>query len=287
MDRETPSGASEKPTFSHLDIGGGPDIHPDSLERQSDVSPDELSFERQQLLNLRATQLAQQHPSGNYMVYDPNLIMEVADEVTAEIPNLSFEKGQVDADNPLPFSDNSLDVVEVNHLFYPLINARYLEPKQREVARKRKEFESEFLATPQQVERKLKPIQKAFDSYIATKPQELQNTGSAEELADYLVIVREAARVLRPGGELLLAEAWDRMQAVVRLLSQPGSLQCDGEIMQEMDLEYVSLTDNDDPHRSAYATSRAGMREERREAGQKEDAERFRPMVLRLKKRTV
>lgn len=266
--------------FTQLDIGGGPD----NIVGELDVSRSEVADGYEgRLKHVRSALLAKANPDGSYVVFDPGLEMDIAKQVEEEIPNLGFVEGKVDVDHKLPFDDGSMDVVEINHLFAPVIIAGNVKPKEEALAKKRQEFELDWLSSAQ-VDAKMKPYTDELEDFIAKQPKQLAEEGTARDFKDYLMIVEEASRVLKSGGKLLLGEKWARMQPILRVISKDDRLQCDGEIMDELGLELVSLKDNNDPNRSSYAEGAANTRDFHITNGDREKSEDFRPLVLTLQK---
>ncbi|MEK7594749.1 MAG: class I SAM-dependent methyltransferase [Patescibacteria group bacterium] len=266
--------------FTQLDIGGGPDADPNLTDTE---------YYKDQLGRAHSVLLAKSNPDGSYIVFDPVLEMEAAKQVEADTPNVAFIKGQVDKDHRLPFNDDSMDIIEVNHLVSPLMMEANIRPevekREATIEEKRAEFEHEWLS-PDEVQERLRPYSQAVNDFVNSKPKQLFEEGIAEDFQDYLAVVEEAARVLKPNGKLVLGEKWSRIKPIVRIISKDDRLQCDGEIMDKLGLEFFSLTDNDDPHRSGYANSAAGMRDFRIESGDMSGAEEMRPVILTLQKRT-
>lgn len=268
-------------SFTQLDIGGGPDANAAYY-----ATPEQY---KRELSGAHAVLLARANPDGSYIVLDPLLEMEVAKQVEAETPNVTFVEGQVDKDHKLPFDDGSMDVVEVNHLVSPLMMESHLKPEVRRIehALEKKQADLQLqMITPAQLKQKLQPYQLEIEKVTEDRPEQLLEEGTAEDFKDYLAVMAEAARVLKPNGKLVLGEKWSRIKAIIRVISKDDRLQCDGEIMDQLGLEFLSLTDNDDSNRSGYANSAAWIRYGRIESGDMEGAEQARPLILTLQKRS-
>lgn len=227
--------------FTHLDIGGGPDILP---EDTSDRYVDRLQM-------VRAAMLAAEHPDRAYIVFDPLLDTAVAERVQDTLPNVTFTEGKVDRNHKLPYPDQSMNVVEMNHLLYPLFYSRNIKWRENQLEDKTKEFASEFLATQQQVEARLSPYRQELTKFIEIGIGE-PTPQDAEYFMDYIAAIKEAARVLKPGGTLMLAEKRGRMDRIVRLLTETGE---DGRpsLLDEIGLQMGEVANNQDPNRSRYA----------------------------------
>jgi hypothetical protein len=102
----------EKATSSHniLDIGGGNEWnpHPSDLQRLHEtVAP-------------RAVSLAKRNPDNQYIIFDSSTPSLYATKISEELPNVHFVNGIILPENSLPFSSESFDYIEMNHMFTPI-----------------------------------------------------------------------------------------------------------------------------------------------------------------------
>lgn len=91
--------------YRFLDIGGGPDMLGD--------------FET--MSNLRAVQLAKQNPQKEYIIFDIEVPQQAAKQLSHELSNLHFVQGKLDLRLKIPFEDDSVDEVEMNFMYTPLV----------------------------------------------------------------------------------------------------------------------------------------------------------------------
>ena len=163
-----------------LDIGGGPDIYPLAIEQ-------ERTKYVEAILGLRAVRWAVLMPNTDWTVLDPTLQRRGLEPVQSKIPqNAHLMEGKITEDEPAPFEDESFDRVEMNFLFSPLLADSYV--------------------------RRMKDPRKALDMVVSLTPKELH------ELGDYGACIREAARLLKPGGRLQIAEKANRMDRILPVL---------------------------------------------------------------------
>lgn len=94
-----------------LDIGGGPEWDPSHSHSEWLV---------QLMDRLRAVQLARQDPKGIYVVLDIRIPKKEAAALIKEIPNLHFVEYKIAQNGHLPFADESIQCVEINHMWTPL-----------------------------------------------------------------------------------------------------------------------------------------------------------------------
>jgi hypothetical protein len=284
-----PEKPSETP-YRHLDIGGGPDRPSHEEMAQLPVSEERHRYEMRALEGLRAAKLAKANPEGQYLVIDPNLPEPQAAYVQGRIPNLLFVRGKTEHGHGLPISDNSIDTVEINHLFFPLLSSRHLQPLERDIPKRLAERQAAIAsAAPGMINHLV--IQKQVLQYenellaeISRLAEELENSGGAEDFRDFVATLAEASRILKPGGSVIIAEKRSRLDAIRRVLSKDAGLKCDGELMGRLHLQMAAYKENTESTRSAYAEAAGASEERQREWGNDEAAESMTPMLLELEK---
>ncbi len=96
-----------------VDFGGGPDWQP-GLGHGGPVM-DSIN-------NLRATKLAKENPTVNYVVLDMQIPRPEAQLFHKGYPNLHFIEHKMGQPVLFPFADNSVDRIEINHMWSALAN---------------------------------------------------------------------------------------------------------------------------------------------------------------------
>lgn len=94
-----------------VDVGGGPDWW--SLQGHGDWLLKEMK-------KLRTAQLAAENPHINYIVLDMGIPYLEAQTIHKELPNLHFVTHRIAQPSCIPFSDTSVERVEINHMWTPL-----------------------------------------------------------------------------------------------------------------------------------------------------------------------
>ena len=96
--------------YCFLDIGGGSEWRPEVL---SIKSIDNIS-------EPRAAKFARNNPNSECFIFDIYFPPQIAKQLTLEIPNLYLIQAKLEASTYIPFIQNSMDRVEMNHMFTPL-----------------------------------------------------------------------------------------------------------------------------------------------------------------------
>lgn len=293
-----PTPHTDNPEIRVLDIGGGTDERFDS----SSVLDNELREKSiASLMGTRAVRLAQANPNMSVTVFDPEISSSAA-EVSAKVGNVTFEEGQVDAEHSLPYEDGSMDIVEANHLFRPLqpmmldndkLKLKDLSALIDTLNGQMHTLENggslvmhELPPRPEDREKQIEELRKRIESIKRQHdevqlPDRVQKHGTQEDFADYLTVITEAGRVLKPGGKLKLAEKSGTIETIKRLLSAEEEF--DSEILEKAGLKFAALEPNDDEFRSAYA-DRAERQAEDLESEDAQKSGKSRPMLLILEK---
>jgi hypothetical protein len=94
-----------------LDVGGGPDWLPTHGHGQ---------WVLDSMRNLRTAQLAWENPHTTYIVIDQHIPKPEASSIHELLPNLHFVEARIAQPTCLPFTDASVDRVEINHMWTPL-----------------------------------------------------------------------------------------------------------------------------------------------------------------------
>src|SRR3989344_834652 len=97
--------------YQVLDIGGGPDWNPNLGHGDWLINV---------MRNLRTTELARKNPKILYIVLDINIPRPETQILLKELPNLRFIEYKITESIALPFSDMSVERVEMNHMWTPL-----------------------------------------------------------------------------------------------------------------------------------------------------------------------
>lgn len=235
-------------TPKHIDIGGGtdtPNINSPSYNPEQEL---------RSMKNLRAVQLAVDDPEGTYVVVDPNIATDIAQDIRAEVPNVHWVVGSGDR---LPLREATATAVEINHLFYPL-----------------------FMKDLEELEQQGEDHEK-LKALFEERLQQLDDpTTTLNDFSDYFSMVTEAADALQPGGTLLLAEKKSNTDTVQRILLNTEAGQ---ELLVRAGLEVQSIEPNTQEHPSVYAQRAAHMHGYLTESG-RPNAPGLQPMILTLTK---
>lgn len=256
-----------------LDVGGGTDSHPDLINQSTQAKREYFAMQE-----LRAVKLARRNPDGHFFVVDPNISTEQANRITLENPNVGFFVGSGDS---IPSPDDTFDVVELNHLFYPICQANVYEReasieddvahyRDRLMARSNSMFDGRRIdekvsSHRQALEKELLQLVESNDALLEGEDPRISDFGR------YFKILQESARATKPGGELTIAEKRSRINIILGALRTPEGQQ----FLATHNLTIGSLEVNTDPDRSAYAEV-AGQATVNREANT--------PLILRLTK---
>lgn len=264
---------SNTETTRVLDVGGGTDSHPDLINQ-----PTQSEREYAAMQDLRAVKLARRNPDGHFFVVDPNISTEQANRITLENPNVGFMVGSGDS---IPSPDDTFDVVELNHLFYPICQANVYEREasiEDDVAyyRDRLMARSNSMFDGQRIDEKVSSYRQALENELLqlVESNDVLLEGKEPRISDfgrYFEILQESVRVTKPGGELVIAEKRSRINIILSALRSPEGQQ----ILATHNLNIGSLEVNADLDRSAYAEA-AGQAIVNREANT--------PLILRLTK---
>lgn len=170
-------------------------------------------------IHLRAFTLAEEHPEALIAVVDNKLPRDIRRYFKDAYPNVHFIVGEIDAGSRLPFPDGTFQTVEMNFVFTPMSEDSWRWGQK----------------TPSQWAKRV-----ANESHTPT----------------YARALEEAARVLEPGGELLLCERKSRMSAIQRILRKQGVLKKrDNPLLARTHLVPLTLTEITDPKRSPQVAS--------------------------------
>lgn len=109
--------------YQVLDIGGGPDWLPNHGHGD---------WLLESMRNLRAARLARENPNTTYIVLDQYIPGPETEVLLRELPNLHFVEHKIANLTHLPFPNNSVERVEMNHMWTPL-TAIPTEPGENEI----------------------------------------------------------------------------------------------------------------------------------------------------------
>lgn len=249
-----------KEPFTFIDIGGATDTPTEIIN-----DPNQEDIEYRRIKNLRAARLASENPDKDYIIIDTNMSEPLSARASNEIPNLHFIKA---SGEHLPIRPESADVIEINHLFYPIFNSYYigqgaqlkkqekeLEDKIEELRHNQKEMSDAFklnslekqrLTLKEKNKQLLDILEKEWEKHQAIL--EKDNT-SIEDFKDFFNLIIEAAKALKPTGQLVLAEKKSRTDIIERILKSPEGK----KLLEDSGLELSEIRTNEDENRSAYA----------------------------------
>jgi uncharacterized protein YdcH (DUF465 family) len=250
----------DKEPFTFIDIGGGTDT-PDIFIND----PSYKDIEYMAVKKLRAARLASENPNKDYIIIDTNMSEPISARVAKEIPNLHFIKAN---GTYLPIRPQSADVIEINHLFYPIFNSYYIE-QEAQLIKQEKELDDkieelrnnqnemsdaiklnslikERLTLKEKNKQFLNILFKEWDKHQAILEKD---NIAIEDLKDFFNLIVEAAKALKPKGQLVLAEKKSRTDIIERILNSPEGK----KLLEDSGLELSEIRPNEDENRSAYA----------------------------------
>lgn len=245
-----------KEPFTFIDIGGGTDAPAEIIN-----DPNQEDIEYRRIKNLRAAKLASENPDKDFIIIDTNMSESLSARASKEIPNLHFIKA---SGEHLPIRPQSADVIEINHLFYPIFNSYYigqeaqlikqekeLDDKIEELRHNQKEMSDAFRLNSLEKERltlkeKNKQLLKEYKIHQAILETD---TATIEDFKDFFNLTIEAAKALKPTGQLVLAEKKSRTDIIERILKSPEGR----NLLEDSGLELSEIRPNEDENRSAYA----------------------------------
>ncbi|MEM6997427.1 MAG: hypothetical protein AAF413_00795 [Patescibacteria group bacterium] len=219
----------------HLNIGGGTDSKPWWIEGNG------VEAEATKMFNLRSFFLALENPETTYVVIDTDICLGAASIACSGLENIAFILGD---GSQLPFRDESVSTIEVNHLFFPVTTA--------DITRREQELETRKAAASDD-DHELRTSLEEEDRLLEADAEQryqlvLSETATEEDLSDYFDIVRAASRALQPGGTLLLSEKFSRMMPIERILKQNNDL-----LLSALGLELTYTGVNELDVKSRYA----------------------------------
>lgn len=100
----------ENDRYRFLDIGGGGDW---GVGFSVEAIAEDIN-------NLRCVRLAKENPDIEYFIFDQYIPTAIIAKNTQGISNLQFVKGHLGTNHNIPFSNASMDRVEMSHMYTPL-----------------------------------------------------------------------------------------------------------------------------------------------------------------------
>ncbi len=280
-----------------LDFGGGEDLGGNDgryralLEKlrngtltEADKAPFREEAQRH-FEKMRAVKLARQFPEKDFVVFDEFITSTLFPEFVEGLPNLTFEVGKFNNKNRLPFPNASFSEVEMNFVFSPLLDATITE--EQRVLKENLSIripEWDDVTPGAQARRRQQELGLPNPLTYAERLTEVISRviHAPEDIKVYTDVVKEAWRVLKPGGKLIICEKLNRLERMRELLGWSEGHLSDLETMggwfQQQGFGRVKTFPLTDAERTSYAKSPVKAAEEGREMD--------RPWVLEIEKVT-